>query len=179
MRRNLTLCRHLLLADFKTSFHDGAIQEFKNVPIMAQTFSVADKLPRTSRHGLDGIVLLRPLCFNGTNMNLIRWIKSWLTHRGKALSLYRAGMAKANHRDYHGAIADYSDAIRAPNIPIDVKAMAIYNRALAYTAINEDEKAAEDLAAMLEMPGLSENIKTEARHRRERIKRRNKNTDSP
>ena len=111
-------------------------------------------------------------------MNLIRWIKSWLTHRGKALSLYRTGMAKANKRDYHGAIADYSAAIRAPDIPIDVKAMAIYNRSLAYTAINEDEKAAEDLAAMLEMPGLSENIKSKARQRRERIKRRDENTTS-
>ncbi len=111
------------------------------------------------------------LCLNGTNMNLIRWINRWLTHRGKALLLYRAGMAKANKRDYHGAIADYSDAIRAPDIPIDVKAMATYNRALAYTAISEDEKAAEDLAAMLEMAGLPENIKTEARQRRERIKK--------
>ena len=44
--------------------------------------------------------------------------------------------------------------------------MAIYNRSLAYAAINEDEKAAEDLAAMLEMPGLPENIKSKAHQRR-------------
>jgi hypothetical protein len=88
-------------------------------------------------------------------------------------------MAKANKRDYHGAIADYSAAIREPDVPIDVKAMSIYNRSLAHTAINEDKKAAEDLAAILEMPGLSENIKTKARQRRERIKRRDENTDSP
>ena len=120
-----------------------------------------------------------PPCLNGTTMNLIRWIKSWLTHRGKALSLYRTGIARANKGDYHGAIADYSAAIRAPDIPLDVKAMAIYNRSLAYTAINEDEKATEDLATMLEMPGLPENIKSKAHQRRERIKRRDKNTDSP
>ena len=112
-------------------------------------------------------------------MSLTRWVKSWLTHRGKALSLYRAGMAKANRRDYDGAIADYSAAIRAPDIPTDVKAMAIYNRSLAYNAIHEDAKAAEDLAALLEVPGLSERIKTEAHQRRERIRKRDDNTDGP
>lgn len=88
-------------------------------------------------------------------------------------------MAKANKRDFHGAIADYSAAIRAPDIPIDVKAMATYNRAIAYTAIDEDEKAAEDLAAMLEMPGLSEDITAAAHQRRERIRRRGEKDAGP
>ena len=105
-------------------------------------------------------------------MSLIRWAKSWLSRRGKALSLYRSGMAKANKRNYIDAIADYSAAIRVPDVPPDVKAMATYNRALAYSSIHDDEKAAEDLAAVLEMPGLSERIKREARERRERIRKR-------
>jgi hypothetical protein len=112
-------------------------------------------------------------------MNLLAWIRSWLTHRGKALSLYRAGMAKANKHDYRGAIAAYSAAIQAPDIPIDVKAMATYNRALAYTAIHEDQKAADDLAAILEMPGLTEHIKIQARQRQERVRRRNEKTNRP
>lgn len=102
-------------------------------------------------------------------MNLIRWVKSLLTHRGQGLALYRAGMLKANNGDYAGAINDYSAAIRAPDIPTDVKAMATYNRAIAYSAIKEDALAAEDLAAMLEMPGLSEEIRTAAHNRRVRI----------
>lgn len=105
-------------------------------------------------------------------MSFTTWVKSCFSHRGKALSLYQSGMAKANKHDYDGAIADYSATIRAPNIPTDVKAMALYNRALAYSAIHEDEKSAEDLTAVLEMPGLPKNIKTEAQERRERIRRR-------
>lgn len=112
-------------------------------------------------------------------MHFIRWIKSLLTHRGKALSRYRAGIAKANKGDYPGAIADYSAAIRASDTPTDVKAMALYNRSLAYAAIEEDKKAAEDLAAMLEMPGLPENIKSKAHLRRERMRRREEHTDRP
>ncbi len=86
-------------------------------------------------------------------------------------------MVKANKRDYDGAIADYSAAIRAPDIPTDVKAMALYNRALAYSAIHEDAKAAEDLSAMLAMPGLSKRIKKEASQRQERIRQRDEKTD--
>ena len=86
-------------------------------------------------------------------------------------------MDKANKRDYDGAIADYTAAIQEPDVPTDVKAMATYNRALAYSAIHQDAKAAADLAAMLEMPGLSERIKKEAQSRRDRIRRRNDKTD--
>src|SRR4051794_18178434 len=107
-------------------------------------------------------------------MSLMRWVMSLLSHRGKSLSLYRAGMAKANKRDYAGAIADYSAAIKMRDIPDDVKAMATYNRALAYSATHQDAKAAEDLAAVLDMPGLSSKIKTEAQQRRDRIRRRDK-----
>ena len=105
-------------------------------------------------------------------MSFTTWVKSCFSHRGKALSLYRSGMAKANKHDYDGAITDYSAAIQAPNTPTDVKSMALYNRALAYSAIHDDEKSVEDLTAVLEMPGLAKNIKTEAQERRERIRRR-------
>ena len=81
-------------------------------------------------------------------------------------------MAKANQRDYDGAIADYSAAIREPNIPTDRKAMVLYNRALAYSAMHEDAKSAEDIAAVLELPGLPQNIKMQAKERQERMRRR-------
>jgi hypothetical protein len=113
----------------------------------------------------------------GDRVSFTNWVKSWFSHRGKALALYRRGIAKANKRDYDGAIADYSAAIAEPHIPADVKAMAIYNRALAYSAIDEDASAAEDLTALLEIPGLPENIQTAARQRRERVRRRKEDAE--
>jgi hypothetical protein len=112
-------------------------------------------------------------------MSFTTWVRSCFSHRGKAISLYRSGMAKANQRDYSGAIADYSAAIELSKIPDDVKAMAIYNRVLAYSAIHEDAKAAEDLSAVLEIPGLPDGIRTAAHQRRERIRRRGETPDSP
>jgi hypothetical protein len=107
-----------------------------------------------------------------TCMHLKRWLAGLFSKRGKALSFYRSGMLKARKHDYHGAIDDYTAALSSPHAPMDVRGMATYNRALAYAALNEDEKAAEDLASMLKMPGLPQNIITEARQRRERIRRR-------
>jgi len=105
-------------------------------------------------------------------MSVLRWLASFVSQRGKALAMYRSGMAKAKKNDFHGAIDDYSKAIAAPDAPTDVKAMATYNRALAYTAINDNKLAADDLAALLKMPDVPENIVTQARQRRERIRRR-------
>ena len=96
----------------------------------------------------------------GTGTSFTTWVKSLFSPRGKALYLYRRGMAKAKKHDYQGAIADYSNAMRDPHFPADVKAMAIYNRALAYSAIHEDAKAIDDLDAVLAMPGLPQNIRT-------------------
>src|SRR5208337_1296209 len=111
-------------------------------------------------------------------MSFITWVKNCLSRPGKAVSLYRSGMAKANKRNFKGAIADYSAAIGEPNIAADVKAMVLYNRALAYSAVHEDAKSAEDIAAVLEIPQLSQEIRTQAQQRRERMKRRNVRTDS-
>ena len=105
-------------------------------------------------------------------MRFTSWVKGLFSPRGKAISLYRSGMAKATKHNFHGAIADYTAATQEPHFPLDVKAMAIYNRALAYSAIHDDAKAIEDLESVLEMPGLPANIKAFAEERRQRIRQR-------
>ncbi|XZE17597.1 hypothetical protein SH449x_002871 [Pirellulaceae bacterium SH449] len=81
-------------------------------------------------------------------------------------------MLKADKGDFAGAIQDYTAAIKTEGLPKDVLGMALFNRSLAYSAIQENEKAAEDLAKVLKMPGLPENIKIAASQRQERIRRR-------
>ena len=112
-------------------------------------------------------------------MSFTSWVKGLFSPRGKAISLYRRGMTKANKHDFQGAIADYSAAIGEPHFPADVKAMAIYNRALAYSAVHEDAKAIEDLEAVLEMPGLPASIKSHAQERRERLRQRCEKAKEP
>jgi hypothetical protein len=105
-------------------------------------------------------------------MSILNWLQSKLSRRGQTLTRYKKGMSKAKKGDFAGAIVDYSATIDARGIPNDVLGMALYNRALAYSAIHEDEKAGDDLTKVLGMPGLPDNIKVAASQRRERLRRR-------
>lgn len=104
-------------------------------------------------------------------MSVFTWLKSLFSNRGKALLLYRRGMARAKKRDHEGAILDYTAAIDMPNAPPDVVAMALYNRALAYAAEEGNPKAIDDLRKVLAMTKTPAGIKTEARRKLERMKR--------
>jgi hypothetical protein len=86
-------------------------------------------------------------------MHIVAWLKSGFSTRRKALWSYRRGMARAKRCDYEGALANCTAAIDLASVPADVKAMALYNRALAYVAAGDDAKGVDDLDAVLAMDG--------------------------
>lgn len=104
------------------------------------------------------------------------WLKGLLSKRSRALSLYRSGIKRAEKKDFEQAVADYTAAIDAEKTPGDVTAMATYNRALAYSAMGNEEQAAHDLAAVLQLPSLPARIREAAVQRQERIRQREKRT---
>ncbi len=80
-------------------------------------------------------------------------------------------MAKARNHDPNGAIDDYTLAIDMPNALPNVKAMALYNRALVYAAAGDRPKAIADLNVVLAMTEQLTEIKTEARRKLVRMQR--------
>jgi hypothetical protein len=98
-------------------------------------------------------------------MNVLNWLTGHFSNRGKALSLYRRGMARARKHDHQGAIADYTMSIGMPDTPADVKAMVLYNRALVHMAIGNDRHGANDLDAVVAMDEAPVNVKTMARQK--------------
>jgi hypothetical protein len=105
-------------------------------------------------------------------MNLFRrwfWPRSL---RHEALLLYKLGMARAENDDSRGAMEAYTSAIEQPNAPDDVKAMALYNRALLHAASRNTERALADLQAIMEMPIPTQGVKLAARRRLERLQNR-------
>ncbi|MEX0818639.1 MAG: hypothetical protein WD070_03570 [Pirellulaceae bacterium] len=105
-------------------------------------------------------------------MNLFSWFTALFSQRGKALSLYRRGMRRAQQHDHQGAIEDYTATIDRPDAPADVKAMARFNRGLVHVAAGDLEHGIEDLNAVLVMPGASENVRTMARRKLVRMESR-------
>lgn len=105
-------------------------------------------------------------------MNLLSRILGPFSVRGRATALYRRGMDKAGRRDLEGAIADYSAVVEMKAAPDDIVAMALLNRALAYSRHRDDEKADADLARVLAMPGATTQVKDAAHEKLHRMKRR-------
>lgn len=107
-------------------------------------------------------------------MNVVGWLKNTFSARRKALWNYRRGMARANSRDNKGAIVNYTAAIELAGVPADVKAMALYNRALVYVAAGDDSKGVDDLDAVLAMDGemMIVNVKTMAQQKLDKMKSR-------
>ena len=105
-------------------------------------------------------------------MNLF---KRWLwphSLRSDATSLYKRGLACAERKDSSGALEAYTSAIDLPGVPDDVRAMALYNRALVLAAVGEVDKALADLEIVMELPVRLHVIKLAARRRLERLRNR-------
>ena len=98
-------------------------------------------------------------------MNIFHRLTSCFSDRGKAMSLYKRGMAKAKKHDHQGAIDDYTTTIGIPETPANVRAMVLYNRALVYVATGEFRKGADDLDAVIAMDEAPVSVKTRARQK--------------
>ena len=105
-------------------------------------------------------------------MNLFRrwfWPRS---ARKEALAQFKLGMMRAEGKDAAGALDAYTLAIELPEVPSDVMAMALYNRALLFAAAGRTDKALADLNAVMEMRVSPQDVKLAARRRLERLEHR-------
>ena len=104
-------------------------------------------------------------------MSFITKVFGSFSVRGKAMAVYKQGMHKADQRDLEEAIVDYSTVIEMQRAPRDVKAMALLNRALAYSRSHQPEKAEADLKLVLAMPEASAQVKAAAHEKVQRMKK--------
>ena len=109
-----------------------------------------------------------------SKMSFFGCLQCGFSTRRKALWLFRRGLSQAKGHDGEGAIASYTAAIDSRDVPGDVKAMALYNRALVYVAAGNDSKGVHDLEAIFAMDGemMISNIKTMARQKLARMESR-------
>ena len=74
-------------------------------------------------------------------------------------------MAKAKRHDHEGALDDYTTAISMPDTPSDVRAMALYKRALLHVANGDFTRGVDDLDKVLAMDEAPVNVKRRARQK--------------
>ena len=105
-------------------------------------------------------------------MSVLSKMFGGFSSRGKATTIYKRGMQRASDRDLKGAIEDYTEVIEMSKAPTDLKAMALMNRALAFSRSGDDEKALSDLDKVLTMPDAGTQVKAAATEKLHRMKRR-------
>ena len=97
---------------------------------------------------------------------------SMFSAKGKALAAYKDGMKRAKSRDWEGAIDVYTSVMNMDAAPPDLKAMAQFNRALAYNSDREFDRAKDDLNAVLASNEIPQNIRTAAEEKLNRMQKR-------
>jgi tetratricopeptide (TPR) repeat protein len=92
--------------------------------------------------------------------------------RSEVLSLYKEGLTRAEKQDSEGAMIAYTSAIDRAGAPNDIRAMALYNRALLFAAAGNTKLALADLREVIELPILQRDVKVAARRRIDRLQHR-------
>jgi hypothetical protein len=105
-------------------------------------------------------------------MRFFKWLTRAQTVHDVVLSLYKRGLASAMKHDQNGARDAYTAAINMRDAPADLRAMALYNRALLNAAANEIPKAIQDLNTVLAMTAAPHMVKSAARQKLGRMQRR-------
>jgi hypothetical protein len=103
-------------------------------------------------------------------MSFIKWLFGGRSARSVALSLYKRGLMCIKKHDQRGAMEGFTAAIESPGAPDDLRAMALYNRALLFAALDKFSDAVDDLNAILEMAHPLREIKVAARRRLDRMR---------
>ena len=106
-------------------------------------------------------------------MNFFKWLTRANSVHDVVLSLYKCGLASAMKHDQKEARDAFTAAIDMRDAPADLRAMALYNRAMLYGAANDIRKAIQDLNAVLAMTAAPHKVKSAARQKLDRMHRRN------
>ena len=91
-------------------------------------------------------------------------------------------MACAEKKDPNGARLAFTQAIENADAPNDVRAMALYNRAILHSAMHNEAEAIRDLKELLAHPGAAASVRLEAKRklfRMDRASNRPDHHDSP
>ena len=104
-------------------------------------------------------------------MSAIDWLTGMFSRRAKAQSLFARAMEKAKNKDTDGALEDYGAVIRIEKSSSSLRSMAMFNRALAYSAAGQYDEAKVDLEAVLADKNTPANVRAAAKAKVERMRK--------
>ena len=105
-------------------------------------------------------------------MSFFKKLAGLFSRSSREESLLLEGVEHAKAKRPEKALEIFNSLLATPTLSASVRASALYNRALAFSAMDDDAKALADLQKVLTLPGLPDNVQTAARARLARVKKR-------
>ena len=105
-------------------------------------------------------------------MDLLNRLTNWFSRQGRDENQLNMALELARGGDPAKAIEIYGDVLRGESTSATTKARALFNRALAYSSLNEDPRAIADLKQLTALADIPENVRSAARTQLVRLKNR-------
>lgn len=105
-------------------------------------------------------------------MSLWQRFTRMFSHGGRQESILLRAIDLAQSKKPEEAIDIYDGLINNPGTDPELKARALFNRALAHSSQKNDTQAIVDLQAVLAMARIPENVREAARSQLSRVKKR-------
>jgi hypothetical protein len=105
-------------------------------------------------------------------MAFLGQLSNLFSRSGRDENRLRQGMEHAEAKRATQAIAIYDSLVDSKGTCPTVRARALFNRALAHSSLNNDQKALVDLEQVVVMPGAPENVLAAARNQLVRVRNR-------
>jgi len=106
------------------------------------------------------------------SMSLIQRFTRMFSRAGRDEAALHRGVQLAQSKKPEAALKIYNELITSPATDAELRAQAMFNRALAYSMLKKDSLAVKDLTEVLAMPRLSENVRDAARSQLTRVNKR-------
>lgn len=107
-------------------------------------------------------------------MELLNRLTNWFSRQGRDDNQLNTALELARAGDPAKAIEIYSELLKADSTSATTKARALFNRALAYSSLNDDPLAIADLKRLTSLADVPENVRTAARTQLVRLNNRQK-----
>ena len=105
-------------------------------------------------------------------MSILKRLANWFSRGGRDDNRLQMAMDHAHAKRPAEAIAVYDSLVTAKGSNSDLRARALFNRALAHSSIKDDQKAIADLEEIITLPGVPENVLAATREQLIRVRNR-------
>ncbi|QDU31046.1 hypothetical protein ETAA8_61990 [Anatilimnocola aggregata] len=105
-------------------------------------------------------------------MGFLQRLSNWFSQGGREENLLQQAVDLAKEKQPAEAIKIYNELLRSQSASSILKARALFNRALAYSSLKDDQRAAADLQTLVSSNDAPENVRSAARTQLVRIRNR-------